>query len=259
MKFLLRLSAVLAAMVFGAAIVLCAHALEDNGSAGSVSTVGTGIDAAFVPASISGGVVDVSDLYARLSPSIVEIHGNSNRASGTGSGVVIDTSGHVLTNYHVIQGFTVLDIRFQDGTSVPATVVGFNAADDLAIIHVDVPASELQPVTIGNSTKLRVGQQVIAIGNPFDLRRTVTEGIISGLNRTLGTGRRSVMTGLIQTDTVINPGNSGGGLFNLDGELVGITNAIENPTGDTVFVGVGYAIPATTIERDLNTMLGIAR
>lgn len=256
---MLRLSAVVGAMIFGAAVVLGARALDGGDGPTVTSTAGKGADTSIAAVTINGGIVDVADLYERLSPSIVEIHGNSTRAAGTGSGVVFDTSGHILTNYHVVQGFSQIDVRFLDGTSASASVVGFNAADDLAVIRVDVPASLLKPVTIGNSTKLRIGQQVIAIGNPFDLRRTVTQGAVSGLNRSLGTGRRAIMTGLIQTDTVINPGNSGGGLFTLNGELVGITNAIENPTGNEVFVGVGYAIPATTIERDINAMLGIGR
>ena len=127
--------------------------------------------------------------------------------------------------------------------------------NDLAVIKTDLPADKLVPAKLGNSDNVRVGEVVVAVGNPFQIDGTVTEGIVSGLGRSLeGTGGRQ-MRQLIQSDAAINPGNSGGGLFNAQGEVIGITSAIENPTNDRVFIGIGYAVPINTATRFLPDML----
>jgi S1-C subfamily serine protease len=136
-----------------------------------------------------------------------------------------------------------------------ATVVGRDVGNDLAVIQTDIPGDQLTPAKLGDSDQVRVGELVIAVGNPFNIDGTVTEGIVSGLGRSLqGSGGRQ-MRQLIQADAAINPGNSGGALFNARGEVIGITTAIENPTNDRVFIGIGYAVPINTATRFLPQML----
>ncbi|HLF70695.1 MAG TPA: trypsin-like peptidase domain-containing protein [Dehalococcoidia bacterium] len=200
---------------------------------------------------------DVADLYDQVSPSVVRIGAtNSTRnAGGVGSGVVIDKSGHILTNNHVVDGATDIDVTFSDGSVVTAKLLGTDPGNDLAVIQVDVPSAKLHPATLGDSTKVRAGEFVIAVGNPFDIQGSVTQGIVSGIGRTLRESGGRPLRQLIQSDAAINPGNSGGGLFNSKGQLIGITTAIENPSGDRVFVGIGYAVPVETAKRFLPDML----
>ena len=199
---------------------------------------------------------DVADLYERVRPSVVKITTGNGFAGGVGSGVVIDKEGRILTNNHVVSGGGDIEVTFADGTTVSAEVLGTDAGSDLAVIDVDVPAGRLQPATLGDSSTVRVGDFVIAIGNPFEIEGTLTQGVVSGIGRTLGgnAGGRPLRQ-LIQADAAINPGNSGGGLFNARGELIGITTAIENPSGDRVFVGIGYAVPVNVAKRFLPQMI----
>lgn len=201
-------------------------------------------------------VQDVADLYDEIRPSVVKITAASIRAGAVGSGVVLDGEGYILTNEHVISGFSQITVKLYDGTSASATVVGTDPGDDLAVLKIDVSPDQLKPVKLAAPDKVRVGQVVVAIGNPLELEATLTEGVISGLGRVLNTGSGRPLRQMIQSDAAINPGNSGGGLFNLAGELVGITNAIENPAGQDAFAGIGYAIPLSTVQRVLPDMLG---
>src|SRR3972149_6506202 len=199
---------------------------------------------------------DIADLYARVRPSVVRIVGQSTRSSGLGSGVVLDKQGHILTNYHVVQGFDQLDVTFADGSAVRASVVGADPGNDLAVLKVDAPAGSLTPAVLGDSLKVRGGVLVIAVGNPFGIDGSVTQGIVSGVGRTLsGSNGARPLRQLIQSDAAINPGHSGGALFNTRGEGIGTTSAIENPSGERVFVGVGYAVPIETARRFLPDML----
>ena len=205
----------------------------------------------------------IADLYEQTRPSVVRINTlstssgifGSTPSEGTGSGVIIDKEGHILTNYHVVANAREIQVALWDETTGTAELVGSDPTNDLAVIKADLPAEELSPATLGDSDAIRVGESVIAIGNPFGLEGTVTEGIISGLDRTLSqTGQRPIRQ-LIQTDAAINPGNSGGPLVNAGGEVIGINSALENPTGGGVFVGVGYAIPINAAKRSLPEML----
>lgn len=202
-------------------------------------------------------VPGVADLYAAVRPSIVKITAASSRTGqgGTGSGVVLDKEGHIATNYHVIGGFDQLDVKLVDGSHVAARVVGTDPGDDLAIVKIDVAPDKLSPVVFADFSKVRVGDAVIAIGNPFDLEATLSGGLVSGLGRILSSANARALRQVIQTDAAVNPGNSGGGLFNLNGELIGITNAIENPSGVDVFAGVAYAIPVSTLQQYLPDMV----
>jgi S1-C subfamily serine protease len=229
---------------------------------GATTPAPTTTAAAATPRPPSGDS-DVSALYAQTRPSVVRVNTVSTSSSrfgsspseGTGSGVIIDKEGHILTNYHVVANAQQIQVALSDETTGTAELVGSDSATDLAIIKVDLPAETLSPATLGDSDAIRVGESVIAIGNPFGLEGTVTEGIVSGLDRTLSQSGQRPIRELIQTDAAINPGNSGGPLVNSQGEVIGINSALENPTGGGVFVGVGYSIPINTAKRILPDML----
>ncbi len=179
---------------------------------------------------------------------------------GTGSGIIIDTEGHVLTNYHVVKGADQLRITLSDGTELEGKVTGTDPENDLAVVKFDPKGRVVVPVSFGSSANLRVGQKVLAIGNPFGLDRTLTTGVISALNRPLeNSEENTVIRSTIQTDAAINPGNSGGPLLNSRGELIGINSAIYSPSGASA--GVGFAIPVNTARRVVDELLryGVVR
>jgi S1-C subfamily serine protease len=166
---------------------------------------------------------------------------------GTGSGVIIDQLGHVITNYHVINGADKISITLADGSIEEGKIVGADPENDLAVLQFNPKSKTLTTVTFGDSSMLRVGMKVLAIGNPFGLDRTLTTGIVSGLARPLQTEQGFMIRETIQTDAAINPGNSGGALLNSHSELIGINTAIKSPSGGSA--GVGFAIPSTTVKR----------
>ncbi len=166
---------------------------------------------------------------------------------GEGSGSVIDKAGHILTNYHVIEGAREIDVTLYDASKYRAKLIGQDPANDVAVIRIDAPAELLHPLSLGDSSRLRVGQQVFAIGNPFGLERTFTTGIISSLNRALPSHNGRVLKSIIQIDAAINPGNSGGPLLDTHSRLIGMNTAIASRSGENT--GVGFAIPVGTIAR----------
>lgn len=206
---------------------------------------------------------DFAALYAAVRPSIVEIdtvgRGGrrfSQQTMGQGSGIVLDTQGHILTNYHVISGSQNVTVTFVDGSTASATVTGSDQSDDLAVIQTNADSRKLHPATLGDSSALKVGNAVAAVGNPFGLAGSLSTGVLSATDRTLFGGRgQADQSGLLQTDAAVNEGSSGGGLFNTAGELVGITSALENPDTST-FAGVGYAVPVNTAKSFLHQLLG---
>lgn len=173
--------------------------------------------------------------------------------SGAGSGFVWDTDGHIVTNNHVVEGADLIRVNFSNGTSVIAKVIGNDPQSDIAVLKIDVPASELKPIAVADSTQAKIGQIVIAIGNPFQLSSSMTTGIISGLSRSLplestdGSGLTYTIPDVIQTDAAINPGNSGGVLVDIEGKLLGITTAIESPVRANS--GVGYVVPSVIVQK----------
>jgi S1-C subfamily serine protease len=207
----------------------------------------------------------VVDVYQQVSPAVVSISTrtmvrdffyNSVPQEGSGSGFVIDTAGHILTNFHVVDGAEEIAAVFGEGDSYPATVVGADPRNDIAVLHVDVPADLLVPVELGTSANLLVGQRAIAIGNPFgQFGRTLTTGVISALGRTLEGDDGRTISGVIQTDAAINRGNSGGPLLDSSGRVIGINSAIFSPTGSNA--GVGFAIPVDTVRRLLPDLLAL--
>jgi len=167
---------------------------------------------------------------------------------GSGSGSIIDKRGYILTNVHVIQGASKIYVSLFDGTQYEATVVGQDLDSDLAVIKFDPPAGvTLKTIAFGDSTKLRVGQKVIAIGNPFGMERTMTTGIVSGLGRPIQNSNNRIIRNMIQTDSAINPGNSGGPLLDTNGRMIGINTMIMSNSGSSS--GVGFAVPSETAVR----------
>jgi 2-alkenal reductase len=170
------------------------------------------------------------------------------RREGQGSGFVYDADGHIVTNNHVVEGAESIQVSFSDDTVITATLVGRDPFADLAVIKVPSLPSGVQPLPLGRSSDLRVGQIVVALGNPFGLPGSMTTGIISGLGRELPAGETAFrLPGVIQTDAAINPGNSGGPLLNLEGQVIGVNTAIESPSG--AFAGVGFAVPSDQVAR----------
>ncbi len=186
-------------------------------------------------------------------PSIPDLPSVPQTQEAVGSGFVWDTQGHIVTNYHVVEGADKVSVTFYDGTTVPAEVTGTNGDSDLAVIKVDVPVDELHPVQMADSTQVKVGELVVAIGNPFALEGTMTMGIISALGRTLpaqsstSAGQYYSIPDIIQTDAPINPGNSGGVLVDDTGRVVGVTAAIESAVQSSA--GIGFVIPSQIVQK----------
>jgi len=266
MKRKLYILLVLSLLVFGlAACRFSGNSLLPQLPALNVPTQIQNLELPVIPAAAESTAL-ISDkdvlvnLFDRVNPGVVAIKITTDQGGGLGSGFIFDNAGHVVTNYHVVEGATQLEVDFPSGFKAMGNVVGTDLDSDIAVIKVDAPAAELHPLTIGDSEQLHVGQFVVAIGNPFGLDSTMTYGIVSALGRTLDSmrqaqdGQGNFSAGaLIQTDAAINPGNSGGPLFNLDGEVIGINRAIRtdasNTTGEPINSGIGFAIPGSLIKR----------
>ena len=182
---------------------------------------------------------------------------NAVPQEGTGSGTIIDKEGHILTNFHVIEGARRLEVTLADGSKWPASAVGADPSNDLAIIKTAAPVEQLTMVPLGDSSKLLVGQKVLVIGNPFGFERTLTAGIVSSLGRSIQANNGRLIRGIIQTDAAINPGNSGGPLLNASGEVIGVSTAIFSPSGGSV--GVGFAVPINTAKRIIPELISRGR
>lgn len=174
-------------------------------------------------------------------------------SEGTGSGSIIDQEGHVLTNYHVVEGATQVGVTLFDGKNYEATLVGHDAINDIAVLKITAPPEGLFPIEFGDSSNLRVGMRVFAIGNPFGLERTMTTGIISSLNRSLQIRANRSIKSIIQIDAAVNPGNSGGPLIDSHGKLIGVNTAIASKNGQSA--GVGFAIPINLVSRIVQQLL----
>lgn len=208
------------------------------------------------------------DLFSRVSPSVVSITtlavyrdyaaldaGAIPR--GTGSGFVWDERGHVVTNYHVIAEADAVRVTLEDQSTWPARIVGLAPEMDLAVLHVDAPRGDLEPIAVGQSHDLQVGQRVLAIGNPFGLDHSLTVGVVSALDRTIRSLSGREIPGVIQTDASINPGNSGGPLLDSAGRLVGVNTAIKSPSGASA--GIGFAVPVDTVNRVVPQLIEYGR
>jgi S1-C subfamily serine protease len=191
----------------------------------------------------------VGEVYAKVAPSVVQV--KALRSDGTvlssGSGVVIDEAGDILTSLHVVQDAGRLSVVFADGTESAAVIISELAASDIAALRPANTPAQLTPATLGNPSSVRIGDDALVVGNPFNLTRSLSTGVISGLDRSVQVPNQDrSLSGLIQFDAAVNPGSSGGPLVNRDGEVVGIVTGLVNPTGQPAFSGVGFAVTIAT-------------
>jgi putative serine protease PepD len=202
-------------------------------------------------------------VYSKISPGVVNITStvveydfffSPVAREGTGSGCVLDQEGHILTNYHVIESAQNLQVALTDHSKFSATIVGTDKQNDLAVLRLrNAPKERLHPIPLGDSGTLKVGQKVLALGNPFRLQNTLTVGIISSLGRVIRTQTGELVENVIQTDAAINPGNSGGPLLNTSGEMIGINTSIFTTSGGNI--GIGFAVPVNTVRRVVNDLI----
>ena len=222
------------------------------------------------PVQISQDLLSQQDalvsLYESASPGVVSINVATEQGGGQGSGFVYDNAGHIVTNFHVVQGATDIEVAFTSGEKVIGEVIGTDPDSDLAVIQVNVDSAILHPLALGDSEQLQVGQYVVAIGNPFGLNGSMSVGIVSSLGRSLESLNPAPNSNvyfsagdLIQTDAAINPGNSGGPLLNLHGEVVGVNRAIRsfssNVEGDALNSGIGFAVSSNIVSRVVPSLI----
>ena len=194
-----------------------------------------------------GSPLSVNSIYRRAYRGVVEITARGTGNSAEGSGFVYDSSGHIVTNDHVVDGAQSFSVKFWNGKTYSAQLIGGDSSTDLAVLKVNAPSSQLYPLTLGSSSKLLVGDPVVAIGSPFGLEETVTSGIVSALHRSIDSLSQNFrITDSIQTDAAINHGNSGGPLLNAQGQVIGVNAQIRSDSGDNA--GVGFAIPSDTVR-----------
>jgi len=208
------------------------------------------------------------DVFQTVSPSVVYITSVELRRNlfslniyeipkGTGSGFIWDTEGRIVTNYHVIEGASRFEVALSDGSTHKAVIVGAAPDKDLAVLQITAPSSKIEPIIVGESMNLQVGQKVFAIGNPFGLDHTMTSGIVSALDREIKAITGRTIQGVIQTDAAINPGNSGGPLLDSAGRLIGVNTAIYSPSG--VSAGIGFAVPVDVVNRVVPELIRYGR
>ena len=195
------------------------------------------------------GTMPWPTIYSQLKHSVVLIETNL----GLGSGFVYDEKGHIITNHHVIEDAATIQVTFLDGNVTSAEIVGTDLYSDVAIVKVNPQVTTLQPVVLGDSSDLTVGEPVAAMGNPFGLSDTLTAGIVSSIERSMETEGNYVIIDIIQIDAAVNPGNSGGPLVNTKGQVVGVNTAIQSETG--TFTGIGFAIPSDTVKREIGDLI----
>ena len=252
----------LAAVVGGGVAVGIGAALETDDEGGGTTTV---FNAAAGPASSSTRIpadaddaLTVQEIYQHAGPGVLQVTSTSVDSSdpffgpqarvSLGSGFVIDKDGHIVTNYHVIESARQIEVNFSGDDRVPARIVGVDPSTDLALLKIDAQARALTPLPLGDSDAVRVGDAVVAIGNPFGLERTVTAGIISALQREITAPNGYTIDKVLQTDAPINQGNSGGPLLNTRGEVIGVNSQIEPGEVGTGNLGIGFAVPSATLR-----------
>ncbi|MFZ0089153.1 MAG: trypsin-like peptidase domain-containing protein [Solirubrobacteraceae bacterium] len=265
--------------VIGGAVAGGVIALVIAGTSSSTHTTTTVVQPASSAATTSeptsfksAGGMGINQIYRADSPGVVDIvvtsetqsqnlfgGGAEQKQQGEGAGVVYNDKGDILTDEHVVSGATSVKVHFQDGKSATAQVVGTDPSTDVAVIHVDVPASQLHPIPLADSSGAQVGDPVVAIGSPFSLPETTTAGIVSQTGRSIQAPNQYTIPNAIQTDAAINPGNSGGPLLDASGQVLGLNDQIETnnttPTGEGSSSGVGFAIPSDTVAHIANEIL----
>jgi S1-C subfamily serine protease len=258
-RFLLGAGALLASgLVGGLAALGIASAIGVLGTSTTISEVTPEADRTPVVFAQSGGLT-YGDIYAAYSSGVVQVEATGplvsdpfdpfpRRTRSLGSGFVIEKSGHIVTNYHVVKEAEVVTVSFSNDESVRARVIGIDPTTDLAVLKVNTPPRGLTPLRLGRSSSVRVGDEVVAIGNPFGYERSMTAGIVSAIGRVLQAPNELAIDNAIQTDAPINPGNSGGPLLNARGQVIGVNTQISTGGASDGSVGVGFAIPVDTVR-----------
>ena len=255
-----------AAAVLGAGLALGgAAALGDLGKSTTIREIRAAAQPAVESAPITQHGLSINEVFQRAAPGVVQVTSTTivnlpadpffgdlfpqqQRQQSLGSGFVVDKAGHVVTNFHVVDGAKQVRVSFSNGASMKATVVGSDPSSDLAVLKIDASSRALTPLPLGNSDLIKVGDPVVAIGNPFGLDRTVTAGIVSAIQRAITAPNGYTIDHIIQTDAAINHGNSGGPLLNSRGEVIGVNSQIETGGSSTGNVGIGFAIPSNTVK-----------
>ena len=261
-SLLLRIGPLLIAVVLGAGAALAVDSAVDE--EGGTTVIREVAQASESPASFeSGEGRSIGDIYARAAGGVVQVIATQvssdspffgpQETTASGSGFVIDKAGHIVTNYHVIEGAKEVQVNFSGDDRMDAKVVGSDPSTDIAVLQIDAQARALTRLPLGDSEAVRVGDAVIAIGNPFSLERTVTAGIVSALQRKITAPDGFAIDEVIQTDAAINRGNSGGPLMNANGQVIGVNAQIETETGGNV--GIGFAIPINTVKEVVSQLI----
>jgi putative serine protease PepD len=243
-----------AVAVLGGGVGAALYAAAGDGGTTTVTVGAATTSAGAVSATVAQS--SIAEIAARAETSVVQIVVTTTTASddgffqpqtqqAQGSGFVYDSQGHIVTNAHVVEGAAAVKVLFADGSTYAAKVVGTDANSDIAVIRIEAPASQLDPLALGDSSKIRVGDEVVAAGSPFGLASTITSGIVSALNREITSPDNTPIEGAIQTDAAINHGNSGGPLFDTQGHVIGVNSQIESDSGGND--GVGFAVPSNTV------------
>jgi putative serine protease PepD len=266
MKRHLRLLPILAAAVSGGGVAAIVVATGSSTKSVTTTVVQPARGATLPTSLTSTRGLSINQIFRQDGAGVVDITvtaqtqtgggffgGGTEQTQGEGAGVVYDNKGDILTDEHVVAGATSVTVTFQNGQKLAAKVLGSDASTDVAVIHVDAPASELHPIPFADSSNAQVGDPVVAIGSPFSLPETVTQGIVSAVGRSITAPNNFTIPGAIQTDAAINPGNSGGPLLDGNGDVLGLADQIETnnttPGGQGSSSGVGFAVPSNTVAR----------
>ncbi len=242
------------AIIFGVGLFA---GLEYAGSSTGSTTTTTKSVATTTTTSSSGSTIETlqETAIAKIEPAVVELDVTTTQGEQIGSGVIIDTKGDIVTNYHIVNGEESITTVLYNGNKVQAQLVGTNTADDLAVVRIQ-PFANMTVAQIGDSSRLVVGQEVLAIGNPLGITETATKGIVSALNKSVTESTGTTISNAIQTDAAVNPGNSGGALINLQGQLIGIpTLTAVNTESNTAANGVSFAIPSNLVQTVVQQIL----
>jgi S1-C subfamily serine protease len=250
-------AALVATGVLGGAVAVAAVALLGGLDGDTTIVTETVMPTETQVSSSTDHAMSVNEIYERAAPGVVQINSTSDsgvssstagQQQALGSGFVVDKVGHIVTNFHVVQDAAEIRVGFSNQDTVQAKLVGTDPSTDLAVLRVNVSANALTPLPLGNSDRVEVGDQVVAIGNPFGLDRTATAGIVSAVQRLITAPNQFTIDHVIQTDAPINKGNSGGPLLNARGEVIGVNTQIETGGIATGNVGIGFAVPANTVK-----------
>jgi S1-C subfamily serine protease len=258
-----RAGALLLAAVLGGGAAVGIGAVVDDGTETLVTTVQEPSGAAPPSFAEDEDARSIQEVYGTAGPGVVQVTSTAvvardpffgaQEARSLGSGFVIDKAGHIVTNYHVVEDADEVEVNFSGDDRVPATVVGIDPSTDIAVLKIDAQARALTPLPLGNSDAVRVGDAVVAIGNPFGLERTVTAGIVSALQREIQAPDGFTIDRAIQTDAPINQGSSGGPLLNAGGQVIGVNSQIQSESGGNV--GIGFAVPINTVRQVVSDII----